>query len=207
MEYVDIGVLQAGFRSMAGEDADPVAFAAAGITKRAWRNSEVEFAHGGNGLNRISDGEMFAANVVMFRLVHDRIRRGRCDWPALEMEVIRPDRVIAGRTVADYLGPLYEAWTHTVGAVFDTCSQIEDQHGYDYMIAMNAAMAPVDSVRDTDWGMPRWPDIVEAFLDNLDHTPPVNTEDLRTGLLTAPDTLGAEVLQWCINHGIGFTRP
>ncbi|WP_253784001.1 helix-turn-helix domain-containing protein [Nocardia amikacinitolerans] len=89
--------------------------------------------------------------------------------------------------------------------LFDTCSQIECQHGRDYLIAMNAAVALV-SVRQTDWGMPRWPAVVETFVNDLDSAPPVNIEDLRRGLLTAPDMLGGKVLQWCIDKGIGFTR-
>jgi hypothetical protein len=207
VDGIDIGVLRAAFRSTVGDNADAVTFAAAAIAQRAWRNSEVEFAHAGNGLDRISDGEMFAASVVMFRIVHGHLREPRTEWSALELEVIRPDRIIAGRAVADLLGALYEPWTHTVDSVFKTCSQIEAQRGRDYMIAMNAAMASVSGVRDTDWGMPRWPEVVEAFFDDLDSIPPMNPEDLRTGLLTAPDALGAEVLQWCIDRGIGFTRP
>ncbi|WP_431969590.1 hypothetical protein [Nocardia sp. bgisy134] len=205
MENIDIEALRSAFRSTVGDEADPVLFAAAAIAQRAWRNSEVELAHASGGFNRIGDGEMFAANVVMFRIVRDHLGMPGSEWSELALELIRTDRVIAGRTVADLLGTLYEPWTHTVTSVFDTCSQIECQHGRDYLIAMNAALASV-SVRDTDWGMPRWPAVVEAFVNDLDSTPPVNTEDLRRGLLTAPDTLGGTVLQWCIDKGIGFTR-
>lgn len=147
---------------------------------------------------------MFAANVVMFRIVRDHLRIAGSEWSELALELVRADRVIAGRTVADLLGTLHEPWTHTATSVFDTCSQIECQHGRAYLIAMNAALALV-SVRHTDWGMPRWPAVVEAFVNNLDSAPPVNIEDLRRGLLTTPDMLGGEVLQWCIDKGIGFT--
>ncbi|MEV0031202.1 hypothetical protein [Nocardia sp. NPDC050793] len=205
MENIDIETLRAAFRSTVGDEADPVLFAAAAIAQRAWRNSEVELAHAGDGLNRIS-GEMFAANVVMFRIVRDHLRMAGSEWSELESELIRVDRMIAGRTVADLLGTLHEPWTHTVTSVFDTCSQIEGQHGRGYLIAMNAALALVN-VRDTAWGMPRWPAVVEAFINDLDSTPPVNAEDLRRGLLTAPDTLGGKVLQWCIDKGIGFISP
>lgn len=205
MENVDIEALRLAFRSTVGYEVDPVLFAAAAIAQRAWRNSEVEVAHAGDGLNRISDGEMFAANVVMFRIVRDHLRIPGSEWSELASELVRADRVIAGRTVADLLGTLHEPWTHSAASVFDTCSQIECQHGRDYLIAMNAALALV-SVRDTDWGMPRWPAVVEGFVNDLDSAPPVNIEDLRRGLLTAPDTLGGTVLQWCIDKGIGFIR-
>lgn len=87
VDGVDIGVLRAAFRRTVGDNADPVTFAAAAIAQRAWRNSEVEFAHAGNGLDRISDGEMFAASVVMFRIVHAHLCEPRTEWSALELEV------------------------------------------------------------------------------------------------------------------------
>ncbi|MGY1896338.1 hypothetical protein [Nocardia gipuzkoensis] len=204
MENVDIEALRSAFWSTVGDEADPVLFAAAAIAQRAWRNSEVELAHAGDGLNRISDGEMFAANVVMFRIVRDHLRMPGSEWSELASELIRADRVIAGRTAADLLGTLHEPWTHTVTSVFDTCSQIEGQHGRDYLIGMNAALASL-RVSATDWRMPQWPAVVDAFVNDLDSTPPVDTEDLRRELMTAPDTLGGKVLQWCIDQGIGFT--
>lgn len=165
MENIHIEALRSTFRSTVGDEADPVLFAAAAIAQRTWRNSEVELAHAGIGRNRISDGEMFAANVVMFRIVRDHLRMPGSKWSELESEFMR-----TGRTVADHLGTPHDPGPTSSPACPTPVRRSRAGTDATTLIAMNAALALV-GVRDTVWGMPRWPAVVEAFINDLDSTP------------------------------------
>jgi hypothetical protein len=54
-------------RDKAGPDVDPLPLAAIGLTYHAWRNPS-ESSHGGPD-SRISDGEMFGANIATMQLI------------------------------------------------------------------------------------------------------------------------------------------
>ena len=104
-----------------GTDFDVRMIASVGLAKAAWRNTEVEDAHAGNGLGRIHDGEMFAANVATTRLIHRHLNASSdIDWAGLANELVRPDRVAGARTVSDLLGELYDGWAEQSHALIET---------------------------------------------------------------------------------------
>ncbi|WP_156959345.1 hypothetical protein [Nocardia sp. BMG51109] len=217
-----------------GTDQTPVA--AYSMMLSVWRNTIVEDAHAGDGLNRISDGEMFAANVSIFRMLRDFLEAAdgtHTAWQRLSHEVIRPDRLAAGsRTVEDLVGEYYDRWArHAENTVMYFAELTErDDHDIEWFISVTSCFGGVHR----DWfGMPDWPLLVNAFVDKsfsgsqpledyddsvidmfptlVEHarTPrvlPIDAEELRTGLLTGPDHMDPDVLEWCIDDGIGFMR-
>ncbi|MHB1928496.1 MAG: hypothetical protein ACYCUG_03550 [Acidimicrobiales bacterium] len=138
--------------------ADLVSIASVGITQRVWRNTPVEDAHAGSGLARISDGEMFAANVAVTRLVADHLG-DPIDWDGLRAVLVNRDLRLGGRTQGDLLGELWEEWSATALGVLNYQQELYEKLGQQQYLRLAAFMAW--SARW--WGMPRWADQVEAF--------------------------------------------
>jgi hypothetical protein len=172
--------------------------AAVGIVRRLWRNTRIEDEHGGPH-GRISDAEMFAANVSTRRIILERIEDDPSDWIELARSVAAPGRVVAGRTVRDLLGPSYQEWC---GEVFAEAAALgAPELDADGVILANAYLSIASPPW---WGLPSWPDIVDRFLGSLEVEPPLPMEELRDGLLAGPDDLDLTVLQWCIDHEIAY---
>lgn len=224
-------------RYAARSGPDQTATAAYSMVLSVWRNTLVEEAHAGNGLDRISDGEMFAANVATFRLFRDFLRaadRTRGSWYRLAREMVRADRIVAGmRTVADLLGEFYEQWAASAeGTVMYYAELTErDDHDMEWFIAVKSCFG---SVGENWFGMPSWPRVVDVFIQRQHRgsgtveagdgddiggpsSPaaitangqvlPMSVEELRLGLLDGPDRIDPEILDWCVDRGIGSIRP
>lgn len=187
-----------------GPDVDPLPLAAIGLTQRAWRNAEAEGVHGGGTERRISDGEMFAANVATTRLVlHNLGSFPAVDWDALANALADSDRFAGRRTVSDLLGELYDEWVDTAHSVIATQQDMMSQYGPDFVLWFNAN----SSIGSNWWGSPRWPQLVVAFTEGLTELPPgTNIEELRRGLTDAPDAMDSKILDWCVSHRIRDTR-
>ncbi|KAA8890584.1 hypothetical protein F3087_04775 [Nocardia colli] len=216
--------------------ADQLAVAAYSMVLGVWRNTIVEDAHASSGLGRISDGEMFAANVAIFRMMCDFLGaadRTYAAWHRLSREVIRPDRIAAGsRTVADLLGEYYEEWARDAASAVMYYAELTecDDHDMEWFIAVKSCFG---SVQGNWFGMPDWPRVVDAFVgkgfsglrpleeydeSEIERSPrlverartprvlPIPAEELSAGLLDGPDRMDPEVLGWCIGDGIGFIR-
>jgi hypothetical protein len=58
------------------------------------------------------------------------------------------------------------------------------------------------------WAGPRWPGLVDAFINQLrEHPPEMTIDELRDGLLNATDMMDHEVLDWYVTDPlIGYTR-
>ncbi|PPJ25644.1 hypothetical protein C5F51_22730 [Nocardia nova] len=233
--------LEQGLEFYARERADQTgtdqcAVAAYSMMLGVWRNTIVEDAHASGGVNRISDGEMFAANVATFRMMRDFLEaadRTHAAWQRLAHEVIRPDRLAAGsRTIADLLGEYYDQWAKHAGSTLMYYAELTeaDDHDMAWFISVKSCFG---SVHRHWFGMPEWPHLVNAFVDkpfsgtrplhdyNEDdayrypslveraRTPrvlPITAEELRAGLLNGPDHMDPDVLNWCVHDGIGFLR-
>jgi hypothetical protein len=187
-----------------GPDVDPLPLATIGLTQRAWRNAEAEGVHGGGTDRRISDGEMFAANVATTRLVLQNLRSfPAVDWDALANALVDSDRFAGRRTVSDLLGESYDEWVDTAHSVIATQRDMVSQYGPDFVLWFNVD----SSIGSNWWGSPRWPRWVAAFTDGLTELPPgTNIEKLRRGLTDAPDAMDSKILDWCVSHRIRDTR-
>ncbi|WP_063047584.1 hypothetical protein [Nocardia pseudovaccinii] len=201
--------------------SDPRPVAAYSMMLGLWRNTIVEDAHAGDGLDRISDGEMFAANVATFRLIRDFLETAQCSycghikWSLLRDRLIYPNRIAAGsRTVSDLLGEHYERWTEEASGAFAYYAELteSDDHDMEWFITAKGCFG---SVQRNWFGLPDWPGVVDAFLakehggvtSKRPRDPfPIPAEDLRAGLLDGPDRMDPEVLNWCITDGIGYMR-
>ncbi|HEY1840021.1 MAG TPA: hypothetical protein VGG53_07295 [Mycobacterium sp.] len=148
---------------------------------------------------------MFAANVATTRLVLEYLRPfPAVDWNALGNALVDPDRVAGRRTVSDLFGEMYDEWVDTAHSVIDTQRDMMSQCGPDFVLWFDA-----DSSLNSNywWGSPLWPTLVAAFINGLTESPPgTNIEELRRGLIDAPNAMDPEVLDWCVSHLIGYTR-
>lgn len=85
-----------------GPDVDLLGLAAIGLTQRVWRSDfhgHTEDAH-----HRITDAEMFAANVATTRLVLEHFGSyPEVDWQSLSDAITDGDRVAGQRASAIYL--------------------------------------------------------------------------------------------------------
>jgi hypothetical protein len=186
-----------------GAGVDFIALAAIGITRQGWRSDwhgYVEDAHAGAGLgrrSRITDGEMFAANVATTRLVLQHVRQfPAVDWEALADAFTDPCRIAGQRTLVDLLGKVryrrwsHWAWNHIAAMEIRICA-----HGTEEVLL---AYATEGTHYDDWWAGPRWPGLVEAFINQLATSPPTMTKRaLCEQLLSAPDSLDPNVLEWC----------
>lgn len=193
-----------------GASVDLIPLAAIGITGVAWRrdrDGHVEQAHCGLRRSRISDGEMFAANVATTRLVLRHLRDPHVDWEEMADQFVDPNRVVGQRTVSDLLGATrHRRWSTGAWTYITSVGAIGDQHGTQYALLTQAVLG--GSHHDLWWGSPRWPHLVEVFIDQLTEQPPGMTPtELRSGLLDGPDHLPTQVLEWCAaSQLIGYTR-
>lgn len=199
-----VAMMRQRVRDHYGPDVDPLPLAAIGLTQRAWRNAEAEGVHGGGTDRRISDGEMFAANVATTRLVLRNLRSfPAVDWDALASALVDSVRFAGHRTVSDLLGELYDEWVDTAHSVIETQRDMMSQYGLDFVLWFNAN----SSIGSDWWGSPRWPRLVGAFTDGLTELPTgTNIEELRRGLTDAPDAMDSKILDWCVSQRIRDTR-
>lgn len=188
-----------------GPEVDLLNLAAIGITRHAWRNDyhgQVEDAH-----HRISDGEMFAANVATTRLVrayldpHPQVR-----WQDLADAFTDPKRVAGQRTLVDLLGKTcHGRWAKWSGKFIAAISRVASEDGADNVLV---GLADDGSYYDDWWSGPRWKTKVEAFIAQLTTDPPgISVDKLRSGLIEGPDWMDTTVLDWCTSDQlIGYTR-
>lgn len=183
--------------------ADQLPAAAYSMVLGAWRTTLVEDAHAGDGLNRISDGEMFAANVAAFRIMRGFLAaadRSPEAWQRLAHTLADPERVAAGRrTVADLLGEHYREWAADCASAVRYYAALTGpaEHDMAWFIAVKSCFGAVSG----DWfGMPGWARVVEAFSGRAD---PALPDAVRAALLTAPDQLDPADLERYIRAGIG----
>ncbi|WP_067650215.1 hypothetical protein [Nocardia harenae] len=183
--------------------ADQLPAAAYSMVLGAWRTTLVEDAHAGDGLNRISDGEMFAANVGAFRIMRAFLTaadRSPEAWQRLSHTLVDPERVAAGRrTVADLLGEHYREWAADCAEAVRYYARLTgpDDHDMAWFIAVKSCFGAVSG----NWfGMPGWARVVEAFAARAE---PALPETVRSTLLTAPDRLDPVQLERYVRAGIG----
>ncbi|UGT61761.1 hypothetical protein [Nocardia asteroides] len=183
--------------------ADQLPAAAYAMVLGAWRTPLLEDAHAGDGLNRISDGEMFAANVAAFRIMCCFLtaadRRPEA-WQRLSHTLTDPERVAAGsRTVADLLGEHYPEWAADCASAVRYYATLTapPEHDMAWFIAVKSCFGAVSG----NWfGMPGWARVVDAFAGR---TEPAVPEAVRAALLTAPDQLDPAILEQYVRAGIG----
>lgn len=196
-----------------GADVDLIALAAIGITALAWRNDwnlYVEQAHtvvASRNRTRITDGEMFAANVANTRLALKHLwSYPNVDWEALADAFTDPKRVAGRRTLVDLLGKTrHRKWMRWAWSAIAVIEVMIKKYGPEYVL-LNLASLP--TLHADWWAGPQWPDLVDAFINQLRERPPGMTiAELRDGLLNAPDMMNPEVLDWCVTDQlIGYTR-
>ncbi|RBO78470.1 hypothetical protein DFR74_1418 [Nocardia puris] len=213
--------------------ADQLPVAAYSMMLDVWRNTIVEDAHAGSGLNRISDGEMMAANVAVFRLCREFLMTGdpsRAAWLRLLDELILPVEGIkvGSRNVADLLGEHYQEWMNSAASSLMYWADLTERedHDMEWFIAVKSCFGRPHR----EWfGMPDWPQLVDAFVakeyggstspadaarypdiyaDGVKPREklPIPDEELRAGLLKGPDHMDPKVLDWCIGDGIGYMK-
>lgn len=220
-------------------------YAPLGLTHLAWRNSVIEDWHAGPN-SRISDGDMFRTTAATTRVFHANL------WPAFaedfaaadlldhhaldeyDVEVLEEafgsayeeafdsDRLLPnGMTLLELGGnevsQLREHGARQLDALLDQA----DEKGVHVVISWLAARA-VGSCAQW-WLSPRWPHVVDAFLDRLgdptdsfwsDGRYPTDVpaefgdrQSIRRTLLTAPEDLSAEAAQFCVGAGgLRFVR-
>ncbi|WP_157129298.1 hypothetical protein [Nocardia amamiensis] len=213
--------------------ADQLPVAAYSMTLGVWRNTIVEDAHAGNGLNRISDGEMMAANIAVFRVCREFLMTGdrsRAAWLRLLDELILPiGRIKVGsRSVDNLLGEHYREWMRSATSTLMYWADLTERedHDMEWFIAVKSCFG---SPRREWFGLPDWPRLVDAFVakeyggstspaDVARHPDiytdgvkpraklPVSDGELREGLLKGPDCMDPEILDWCIGDGIGYMK-
>jgi hypothetical protein len=201
-------------------DTDALGLVAIGLAHDFWRGQweTVEQAHihrPPHRMRRITDGEMFQINVKITRIMLEELRLG-FDLDEV-VKRLTDDGLYASswvpgaadqqkRSVADLLGPYYDDWR---AAVQDTAAQIShdiEESGLVDVLTRYARFATLTAPHW--WSGPGWPAMVDAFVDGLQEPPPglplglANLRVVRDLLHHHPDRLGAQVLQWCVDHGI-----
>jgi hypothetical protein len=181
---------------------------AIGLAHEFWRGQDaVEGVHIHRPparIRRIDDGEMFTANVRITRICLRHLRdEPELDFGEMVAEFMMSAVPLAGdRTIEDLLGPNYNEWEIAVLSRLDELlEQSEDEDGgFEELISSLAKFAMF--VAPHWWGGPYWPAMIDAFVDSLgDQLPPGVTDKqaLRATLLEAPDDLGVEALEWCVD--------
>lgn len=200
---------QQRLRERYGSHFDPLPLVAISLTVRAWRRTdEAEDAHTRRYpvSDRITDGEMFAANVATTRLILERLQQSypAVDWMTLADDVTNPDRVAGRRTVSHLLGKTrHKKWAAKARNVIESQEYLIGDHGPDYCWCE----AYLGDLFGHWWGHPDWAALVAAFIETLTDSPPkLSVSELRCGLLDAPDALDPEILDWCTSRLIGYTR-
>lgn len=222
-------------------DADPQAvlrMAAVHITLWAWRNSPFEdvqigvpasmappeFADAARravakaeadgelwepNVGGLGDGQMMAANVEATVAVLDHLTLGAADWEGIERTLCDPARLVAGeplsaRSAQDDVAALYRH----IHAMLEVYRALDSLVGWPRLHRAFAVMA-----HSGWWGMPDWPDTVDAFFDELDpaawadlRTSGLGRDYLRDQLVRAPHELALPVLSWALEHGLRYAH-
>ncbi|MCV7254722.1 hypothetical protein H7J86_21405 [Mycobacterium hackensackense] len=188
-----------------GPELDFIGLAAIGLTRLAWRSDEhglIEEAH-----HRITDGEMFAANVATTRLFRQHLESyPHVNWQLLANEVTQEERLAAGRTLADLLGKTrYRRWARWASKFIAAIERVIE---HDSPESVLVGLAVAGKAYDRWWSGPQWPLVVDTFIAQITSVPPqVSTSELRADLLTAPDLIAPSVLEWCVDvQQIGATQ-
>lgn len=193
---------------------------AIGLAHDFWRGqwATVEEAHihrPPHRLRRISDGEMFAANVKVTRIMLEEVKLG-VD-PDRIVEILEdPDGVRVGRWVdanmtyrnsSDLLGPYYDQWRDDVRRQAQSLTTKFSEDGFAETLSMYAYFA--STVANHWWSGPGWRSKANALLTETSELPPglpVGLQDrdvVRRMLLDSPDVLGTEALEWLVSQGLG----
>jgi hypothetical protein len=99
---------------------------------------------------------------------------------------------------------MYDEWVDTAHSVIDTQRDMMSQYGPDFVLWFDADRSLNSNYW---WGSPLWPPLVAAFINGLTESPPgASIEELRRGLIGAPNAMDPKVLDWCVSHSIGYTR-
>lgn len=189
-----------------GSEVDLVGLAAIGITHHAWRSDFHGFVEGAHR-RRITDGEMFAANVATTRLVLEHFGSyPDVDWPSLAEALSDTERFVGQRTIVELLGKSrHKRWATWANKFVSAIARVVEQEGPESVLIGLAN----DGASHADWWAgPLWPQLVDTFMTCLTDDPPGMTrEDLRSRLLDAPDLMDPPVLNWCTSvQLIGYTR-
>jgi hypothetical protein len=115
------------------------------------------------------------ANVATTRLVLQHVRQvPTADWEALADGFTDPCRIAGQRTLVDLLGKVryrrwsHWAWNHVAAMEIRICA-----HGTEEVLL---ACATEGTHYDDWWAGPRWPGLVEAFINQLATSPPTMTK-------------------------------
>jgi hypothetical protein len=193
--------------------------AAIGLAHDFWRGqwATVEEAHihrPPHRIRRISDGEMFAANIKVTRIILEKLRSG-FDLHRIVERLTDPSEFRVGhwvgtevryRDVAVLLGPYYDEWCTAVRDKAEWISNQISEDGLGEVLAKYANFAAF--VAPHWWSGPDWPTMVNAFLDEIDEPPPGlppalrDQEVVRRILLNNPALLGTEALEWFVRQGL-----
>jgi hypothetical protein len=128
------------------------------------------------------------------------------NWEALADAFTDPKRVAGRRTLVDLLGKTrHRKWMRWAWSAIAVIEVMGKKYGPEYVL-LNLASFPL--LHDDWWAGPRWPALVDAFINQLrEHPPGMTIDELRDGLLNAPDMMDPEVLDWCVTDQlIGYTR-
>jgi hypothetical protein len=188
---------------------DPIPLFAIGLTVTAWRNTIVEDAHAGPR-SRFHDGEMFAANVASTRLVYEYVQDyPSVDWTALADSFVDPNRVLAGRAIADLLGKTrHKAWARKARTTIEVVPYMIRDVGAELALwwLVSGSQPVFPQGYPEWWGSPWWPEFVDKFTKSLTEDPPgMSAATLRAALLDRPEDIDPDVLQWCVDdQGMRF---
>ncbi|MGY0479532.1 hypothetical protein ACW5SQ_09320 [Mycobacteroides abscessus] len=195
---------------------------AIGLAHDFWRGqwSTVEEAHihrPPHRIRRISDGEMFAANIKVTRIMLEEFRSG-FDLERVVQRLTEPGQLRVGRwegtelchrDVTDLLGPYYEEWCGAVQKKAEWISNQISEDGLREVLVKYVTFANL--VAPHWWSGPDWPEMVTTFLDTVDELPPglppalQDRDVMHRILLSSPDSLGTEALEWLVCKGLRKT--
>jgi len=192
---------------------------AIGLAHDFWRGqwATVEEAHihrPPHRIRRISDGEMFAANIKVTRIMLGAMRSG-FDLERIVERLTDPSELRVGhwegtevryRDAADLLGPYYDEWCTAVRDNAESISNQTSEDGLGEVLAKYANFAAF--VAPHWWSGPDWPAMVNAFVDGIEEPPPGlppglrDREVVRRILLDNPAVLGTDAVEWCVRQGL-----
>ncbi|MER5563640.1 hypothetical protein ABT071_34170 [Streptomyces sp. NPDC002506] len=182
-----------------------VSAAAVGLVFDAWREGPMEDIHASDA--GPSDGEIFAQSVDLYRRAHTALIAARDEGPevlfafvAIASDVNLPWAGNSRFALREVPASVEEFVQHVDDRVWFTAEVIRTQGWYAALLH-RACSAVVKAA--THFGMPGWPDVVAsrmerlALLDRADAPEALpDLETLEVALLTAPDQLGADILDW-----------
>ena len=152
---------------VAPADVDALLWAAAvGVAHELWRDSPLEDWHAGPD-SVISDGQMMRANAATVRLIRHHLALAGTDWSGLAQAVTDAGRVLPdGRSVRQLAGRWLAALRRHAAGQAEVYARIQDAAGPRAALLLAAAQGVLHGSR---WhGMPRWPQVVQAFCRAVD---------------------------------------